>query len=222
MRWISVFVLFVATWPGAQVVADEIYDEKLAFIEGRLDASRDAVEFWQNGWTTVYGAATVAYTAMALDADNDDDRALNTIGALRAATATGLLMLRPHPGARGADPVRAIPGTSPKDRLAIAEATLRDSARRTASKRRPARHLRNIVVNLAFGGLVWAFGDSGDVLPFTLMGIAGGEAVLLSLPEHPRRDLRDYERRFIKRALGRNLQLVPRPGGIELRYALRR
>jgi hypothetical protein len=222
MRWISVFVILIAAWPAAQAVAGEPSDDKLAFIEARLDASRDAAGLWQNGWTAVYGSAAVAYTAMALDADNDDDRALNTIGALRAATATGLLMLRPHPGARGADPVRAVPGTNPQDRLAIAEAILRDSARRTSSKRRPARHLRNIVVNLAFGGLVWAFGDSGDVLPFTLMGIAGGEAVLLSLPEQPRRDLRDYERRFTKRALGRNLQFLSRPGGIQFRYVLGR
>lgn len=222
MRWITVSAFVISLWPAAQSVASDNYAERADFIEERLDASRGAVSLWQNGWTAVYGSAAVAYTAMALDADNDDDRALHYIGALRAATASGLLMLRPHPGAQGADPVRARPGVTSQSRLVIAETLLRDSARRTSSKRRPARHLRNVVVNLAFGGLLWALGDSDDVLPFTLMGIAGGEAVLLSLPEQPRRDLHDYERRFKRGPLGRNLRFVPRPGGIELRYALSR
>ena len=63
--------------------------------------------------------------------------------------------------------------------------------------------------------LVWAFGDSDDVLPFTLMGIAGGEAVLLTLP---RGSLSDYERyRGRSTSAGRRpWRLVAVPGGIAI------
>ena len=47
MRWISVFVILIAAWPAAQAVAGEPSDDKLAFIEARLDASRDAAGLWR-------------------------------------------------------------------------------------------------------------------------------------------------------------------------------
>jgi hypothetical protein len=152
--------------------------------------------------------ATAGYLGMAIDADDNDDQVLHLIGALRAASAYTLLQRRPHPGRQG-------------DRLRAAEALLEDSARRASERVRPGRHLRNVLLSSGFGALVWAFGDSGDALPFTLLGIAGGEAVLLSLPGGPLRDYEAYRNRYAAAGIRRPAwQLVAVPGGIGIEFPL--
>lgn len=197
--------------------------DRLAFLEQRLDASQAAVSLWQDGWMAIYTSAAIGYAALAIDTDNQDDRTVRTIGAVRAAMAASLLNARPHPGRRGADPVRHLRDATPTERLAAAEAILRQSARRTEARRRPGRHLRNVLVNAGFGGLVWALGDKDDALPFTLLGIAGGEAMLLTLPRQPRRDLAEYRRLFGPSPDdARSWRVVPVPFGIRLQFALDR
>jgi hypothetical protein len=193
-------------------------DDRLRFIERSLDENRDAVRLWQTGWSLVYGTAAAGYLGLAIDADASDDRALHLVGALRAASAYALLQRRPHPGRDGAEPLRDTEFSSDESRLAATEALFAASARRAASRGRPARHLRNVALNAGFGLLVWAFGDSDDVLPFTLMGIAGGEAVLLSLPSGSRSDYEAYGRRHASAARDRRRwRLVAVPGGIGFR-----
>jgi hypothetical protein len=197
--------------------------EQLAYLESSLDASRDAIRLWQDGWTAVYSSSAIVYTALAIDANNSDDRTVSALGAVRAALAASLLTAHPHPGRAGADRIRDMEGATLQEKLAAAEEVLRESAHRTASKRRPTRHVRNILVNTAFGALVWAVGDRRDALPFTLTGIAGGEALLLTLPEQPRRDLAEYRRRFgAARATARSWSIGPAPGGFQLQFALKR
>ena len=220
IRTLPVLILLLAIVPAASASDDQ---GRLAYLESRLDASRHAIDLWQDGWTAVYTAAAVGYTALAIDTDNHDRRTLRVLGATRAAMAATLLTLRPHPGREGADPVRALPAPTGAERVAAAERILQDSANRTESKRRPGRHLRNILVNAGFGALVWVLGDSSDALPFTLLGIAGGEALLLTMPEQPRRDLADYRRRIgAAPASKRSWSVVPVPGGIRVQIALTR
>jgi hypothetical protein len=223
IRLLTLLATSLALSPIMAVASEADASQRLAYLERSLDASRASIRLWQDGWTTVYGMAAITYTAMALDTDDSDDRTLHSLGALRAALATTLLTIRPHPGRDGADPVRAMGNASLDDRLAAAERLLRDSAHRTQSKRRPARHLRNVLLNLGFGGLVWALGNKDDALPFTLMGIAGGEAVLLTLPEQPRHHLDLYKKQLGYRAPGeRTWRLVARPGGLGVQFALQR
>ena len=67
-----------------------------------------------------------------------------------------------------------------------------------------------------FGGLILAFGDADDALVSTLMGIAGGEAVLLSSPQGPVSDLAGYRTRFASRGgSGLSWHLAPWRGGSE-------
>ncbi|MGD8734211.1 MAG: hypothetical protein PVI08_06950, partial [Gammaproteobacteria bacterium] len=218
---LAIVIAITAGWPA--FAAEDQEAQRLEYLEHALDGSRNSVRLWQEGWTTVYGMAAIAYAGMALDTEDSDEKVLNGLGSARALLAATLLTLRPHPGRDGADPVRALGDAPLHQRLDAAEHLLRDSVRRTESKRRPGRHLRNILINLGFGGLVWALGDKDDALPFTLMGIAGGEAVLLTLPEQPRRDLREYRSRYGTRGNDKRAwTLVPQPGGIALQFALER
>jgi hypothetical protein len=220
-RALAILLAITAGWPAFATEDQEA--RRLEHLEHALDGSRNSVRLWQEGWTTVYGMAAITYAGMALDTEDSDEKVLNGLGSARALLAATLLTLRPHPGRDGADPVRAMQDTSPDRKLAAAERLLRDSVRRTESKRRPGRHLRNILINLGFGGLVWALGEKDDALPFTLMGIAGGEAVLLTLPEQPRRDLQEYRSRYGTRGNDKRAwRFVPQPGGIALQFALER
>jgi hypothetical protein len=88
------------------------------------------------------------------------------------------------------------PSGSPQRRQA-GEATLTASARRAARARTVRRHLANVGANLVFGGMILAFGEPDDALISTLLGIAGGEAVLFTAPQGPVTDLAVYRSRFI-------------------------
>ncbi len=99
-----------------------------------------------------------------------------------------------------------------------AEALLARSARRTAERYSPRRHLINVGMNLAFGGMICAFGDCSDAPLSILIGIAGGEAALWSLPKQPLHDQRVYQRRFGP-ATGPRIswELVPTVQGLGIR-----
>lgn len=214
--------MLLAAWsiiaPSARGAETE---ERLAYLESRLDASRDAIHVWQDGWTTVYTGAAFAYAALALDAGNGDDRTVRALGAVRAALAATLLTARPHPGRFGAERIREMGGATARDQLAAAERTLVESARRASTMRSPARHLRNVLVNAGFGALVWVTGDKSDALPFALMGIAGGEALLWTSPQQPRRDLAEYKRKFSAgERLADRWDLAVVPGGIRVQIAI--
>lgn len=199
-----------------QVDADTA--ERLSFLEARLDAGRDHAALWQNGWSAAYAAVALGQSALALTGNSRDDQVANGVGALRAVTAFTLLQLRPHPGRRGAEPVRTMTGASETDRLAAAETLLARSARRTGERYAPRRHLINIGMNLAFGGMICAFGDCGDAPLSILIGIAGGEAALWSLPRQPLDDQQVYRRRFGTGAGSRiSWELVPTLQGLGIR-----
>jgi hypothetical protein len=190
---------------------------RLEFLEARLDAGRDRAALWQNGWSAVYAAVALGQGAYALTRDSTDEQVVNGVGALRAATAFTLLQLRPHPGRQGAAPVRAMTGADDAARLDLAEALLTRSARRAEERFSPRRHLINIGMNLGFGAMICAFGDCSDAPLSILLGIAGGEAALWSLPTRPARDLRDYRRRFGQDSGRVSWQVLPTPGGLAIR-----
>lgn len=218
----SLVVLFVAlslpTPLAAAPEPDPDIAERLSFLEDRLDAGRDRAALWQNGWSAAYAAVALGQGALALSEDKRDDQVANGVGALRAVTAFTLLQLRPHPGRKGADPVRAMTRDGDNSRLLAAEALLARSARRTAERYSPRRHLINVGMNLAFGGMICAFGDCGDAPLSILIGIAGGEAALWSLPKQPLHDQRVYQRRFGP-ATGPRIswELVPTVQGLGIR-----
>ena len=191
--------------------------ERTAFIEQRLDEGRKAAWRWQTGWTSVYAGVAVVQGTMAITDGDHDERVVNGVGALRAIAALTLIRMRPDPGRHGADPVRSAGPEGSRERLEAAVALLRASAHHADRRYSIRRHALNVGLNAFFGGLVWAFGDSDDAITSTLLGIAGGEAALLSRSRQPIRNLQDYRSRFPDRV---EWALVPRAGGIgfEVRF----
>ena len=96
-------------------------------------------------------------------------------------------------------PVRAVPGTTPRDRLlrlAVGERTLIENAASAESRFSLRRHLEGVTANLIGGAAIATFGDSGDAVRSTLIGIAIGEAEIWSQPWRATGDLRDYHAQF--------------------------
>lgn len=202
----------IALAGGPAAFADDMDSrERISFIEDRLDSGRRVAARWQNGWSAIYVGAAVVHGGLALASDDNDDRVVNSVSALRAIAAITLMRIRPDPGRHGADPIRSAGPVGSPERLQAAEELLRQSAHHAGQRNAPGRHFLNVGINAFFGGLVWAFGDSDDAIQSTLLGIVGGEAALLTRSRQPLRNRDDYSSRFASRI---SWSLVPVAGGI--------
>jgi hypothetical protein len=195
LRGVAAVALVFTLAPPAESAPGDA-DAREAFLETRLDERRDRIVLWQDGWTGVYGAAFAFHGVRAFTNSDNDDQVANGVAALRALTAMTLMRLRPHPGRDGAEPMRSAGPPGSPQRLAAGEATLAASAHRAGRARTVRRHLANVGANLVFGGMILAFGEPDDALVSTLLGIAGGEAVLFTSPQGPVADLSAYRSRF--------------------------
>jgi len=201
-------------------IADD-YELRMEFIETRLEDNHRAARYWQNGWTAFYAASSLAQAALWVDADDSDDSVNYGVGALKSAAGFADMLLRPHPGRLGKAPLRELPRATQEQmdrRLDAGEALLRDSAERAASRRSWRPHLKVLGVNLLAGALIAAFGDEGDAVSSTAIGLAIGEANIWTQPTRPEADWDEYRRRFSRSASadGSSWQLLPVIGGVVL------
>ena len=205
--------------PGAPSPSiDKELELRLDYIEERLDAGKRHAQYWQNGWTGFYSVSAVAQTVLWLDADNNDDRINYVVGAIKTTGGLVDMLLRPLPGRYGADQIRALEAPSAK-RLDQAEELLQATARRAQEKTTWKPHLKVLGVNLLGGAAILAFGDEGDALISTALGIAVGEANIWTQPTQPIADLQDYQNRFpaMRPQNAHSWQLLPFPGGLMIK-----
>ncbi len=222
------FLLIMAAFSSSSALAAdpenslESYDLRMGFVESRLDESHQHARYWQNGWSTFYAGSALVQTILWIDADKNDDSVNYGIGALKSVGGLADMLLRPHPGRQGAAPLLGWQQEHPEQRdkkLQFAETLLQDSAARAASRHQWQPHIKVIGVNLVAGALIAAFGDSGDALTSTAVGIAVGEANIWTQPTRPEVDLQDYRQAF-PRTAGLNKpgwRLVPMAAGIAIK-----
>lgn len=194
--------------------ADEV-DRRLRFLEERLDAGRTTAQVWQYGWTGVFGVSSVTNAWELVDTDDDDDRVRAAVDGVKSAGALAQMLLNPLPARLGAEPMRADAGRTRDQRLALGESQLQVNAARAEERWDIRQHLKAVGVNLVGGGIIWAFGDSGDALASAATGILVSEAQIWSQPWRARADLRDYRTTF-PQAL--SWEIRPRPSGVELAF----
>jgi hypothetical protein len=173
---------------------------RLAFIEDRLERRRAYAGWWWKGWSAFYGVGTAVQAYRAGHENDDGKQADLVVSAVKAAVGTAALLLRSPTARRGADPLRAIEPTSPercRARLARAEELLRESARESGRRRSWKAHAVQVLVN-AVGGVIVAEGWDERTRGWRSagIGIAVGEASILTYPWKADEDLQAYERRF--------------------------
>ena len=195
-RPIWVAIVLVLALPAKAQIEEAVVDERLSFLEERLDASKRHGQFWQYGWMTVTTGGMVAGIVQATS-QNGDDRKARIVEASTGAIGTGYLLLRPMEARKGADPIRAMPaGTlaEKQNKLLAAEALLERNAQRTSERTDWKMHLGNVAFNFAAGGVLLALGGNlDDVAINALGGSAVGALQLWTEPRRPAQDWQDYQ-----------------------------
>lgn len=206
-------------------ISDAELEQRLEFIAARLAEQRPNARTWQYGWTGFYGVSAVAQGFLAVDADDNDDETNYIVGAVKSTGALAQMLIRPLPAVQSSSRFQAMPSDSRQERLRKleqGEALLRENADRAATRRGWKRHLIGIGANLAGGIIIAAFGDSGDAVSSTLVGIAVSEANIWTEPSRAIADLEDYRsNKWTRRQSGRvTWRIVPRVDGVavDLRF----
>jgi hypothetical protein len=197
----------------------EDMDRRLAFIEERLNAGRSSARLWQHGWSGFFAANTALHGYLAIRSDNADNEAAYTVGALKSAAGLAMMLLRPLPAVKGADPLQAMPAGTPEQkaaRLQAAEKLLRANADRAEERTSWVRSLAAIAVHLVGSTAIAAIGDVRDAVESNMTGIAISAAHIWSQPYRAIDDLKAYETRFpvAPSSASPSWQLNAIPGGL--------
>ena len=197
-------------------------EQRLRFVEARLDAGRRHAQLWHWGWTAANGGS-IAMNAASLALD--DDSGSRTYSGLQIGISTlglvDLLVRDPVPGRAGADPIRA---GDPATRLARGEALLAAAAEHAAARRAWPAHLANAALQAAAAAVLLGIDEPGYAAASFGLGMLGGEAMLWSAPSQPARDWDSYREMVTRGALPAEpkaeLRFAPTAQGfaLELRY----
>lgn len=202
-------------------MSDAELGARIHFLESRLDAGRPTALAWEWGWSGAYAASFVGNTIYAVSADEADDRVRAIVDAAKSGLATvqmATLLLHPLSAGLGAEPMRDVPGddrSARELRLAVGERQLLTAATRADTRFSLRRHLVTIGANLIGGAAIATFGDGGDAVLSTMIGIAVGEAEIWTQPWRAPGDLRDYHASF-PAARGITWEFRQRGTGVQL------
>jgi len=191
-------------------------DARIAFIEGRLDASQKHAYYWQWGWMGVYGSGMVLQSIRAGLSEDNEHQADYVVSAVKAAGGVARMYFSPHPVRNGADPIRAMGGNTREAKarkLAKAEELLLASAKASDRRFSTKAHAANVLVNVAGGAIIWGLGAPSDALTSTRVGVAVGTANIMSAPWDGDDDLAAYKARFGGTARGWDWKIVPTLSG---------
>lgn len=180
-------------------LSEEEIEQRLMFIEQRLNAGRTSARYWQYGWSGFFAASAAVQGYMVIESNDGDNQTKYAVGAAKSAAALALMLLRPLPAVKGAAPLQAMPDGTPDEkaaRLEAAEDLLKTNARRARERKSWSRHLGAVAVHLIGSGTIAAVGDFKDAVLSNVTGIALSQIHIWSQPRRAIDDLADYERDF--------------------------
>ncbi|MBD1391041.1 hypothetical protein IC617_16560 [Neiella sp. HB171785] len=219
---LAVGVLITATTAHAtdyDLLSDQEIDQRLSFLNSKLDAIESPSTYWQYGWTGFYAVSAIAQAAKAADESDSDDSTKQWVGAVKSAGGLALMLFKPLPVVTGMDDYRQMPATSRAQKIARlkeAEQLMRHSAWRANERHTWKPHLMTVGVNLLGAAAIAAFGDSDDALGSAALGIAIGEAAIWSQPSAPQQYWQDYQNKFSGQQTAYQWRITPTYNGINL------
>jgi hypothetical protein len=197
---------------------DDETEARLRFLVDSLEDRQPYARRWYNSWLAVYSGGAVVSAVRAGLADGEGARAENIVSAVKSAIGfVDLTMRRPPEERQGADPVLAMPGATPPDRVRQAEAAedlLRTNAVRARANRGWWQHVGSLALNLAGGAVLLAGGSPERAAISTGVGIVFGELFIWTQPYGFVEDWEGYRERF--EPLHERVSVVPIPGGLAL------
>lgn len=199
-------------------LSDAEIDQRIDFIEERLDAGQKWASYWQWGWTGVYAAGVALGTGRAAATNDGEHRADYITTAVKGVIGTTRLLLDPHPGRNGADELEEVRWGNDRQaklrRLARAEELLVEVKERAEQRTSWIAHAANVGLNLAGAGFILGFGEAEDAIESFAVGVAVGEAHIWSAPKRALQDYEEYQTRFGMKTADRwDWKIVPTLGG---------
>ena len=183
---------------GDGSLSDEQIEQRIAFIDHRLDERETHSVLWQYGWLAVNGGGGIASGVQA-GFDDGNDRVFDILEAVKSGIGVTYLVLSPMPGWRGSAPIRDMPKATRADRLARlrrAEEMLREAAEHARRRKYWGVHLSNVGLNVATGAVLLGLGSTRLAAMSAGLDTLIGEVQIWSRPWQPEQDWKDY-RRFV-------------------------
>lgn len=172
---------------------------RIRFIEHSLEENRDYARYYYGGWLSFYTIG-VGFSSYRASTNERGERAVQILSAIKAVGGITRILIWPPNAKNGADASRAVPATSDglcRQRLEVAEATLRENARQAGQRWDWKPHVINAAIHVTGAvvvGEVW--GARRDAWGQAALGEAFGEAIIWSFPWQAADVLEEYERRF--------------------------
>lgn len=185
--------------PADTTLSDSAIQQRIDFIERRLDDSRFHGQAWYWSWMTINGGSAVGLGIVAGLSKHEDDQVNNGVQAGLGTIGVADLLLRPLGARHGADPVSGLPEGTRAEKIAklrAAESQLHSNAERAEERTSLAQHAGNVGVNAAAGLAIALAGKPSDGLISFLSGVAGGEIQIWTQPWAPARDWADYQNQY--------------------------
>lgn len=214
-----------ALTPLDTALPDAVLEQRLRFLEGKLEDSRTHGQIWFWSWMGIDVGSMVGLGIHAGLAEHEDDAVNSGVNAGLAAIGIADLLLRPLEARHGADPIAGLGEQTREQRISklrAAEDLLRRNAQRAEERTSPALHAGNVALNGAAGLIVGLAGKTSDGVITFAAGTLGGVVNLLTAPWRPERDWDDYKALVTGRrdTSGTDLIIEPTPDG-GARLALR-
>jgi hypothetical protein len=214
-----------ALTPADTALPDATIDQRIRFIEERLEARKTHAQIWYWGWLVVNAGSTIGLGISAGITNDYDDRINDGVMAGVAALGVADVLLRPLEARLGAAPIRGLPEATREDKIAklrAAESQLRANARRAEERTSWVMHAANFGLSAASGVAIGLAGNAKDAAISSASNFVGGILYLLTEPAGPKDDWHAYEVMSGRTSAGVEPQLVltggPTGAGIGLRY----
>lgn len=211
--------------PVDTTLSDAVIDERIRFIEERLDERQLHGQIWYWSWLTINSVSAVGLGVFAGLADDLDGRVNDGVNAGIAAMGVADVLFRPLEARLGASPIRGLPDATREekiDKLRSAEALLRSNAERADERTSWTMHAANLGVATAAGLAIGLAGDPKDAAISAAANVVGGVIYLLSEPAGPADDWKAYQQMTGKHAAMADVRvsvnMLPGGGRVGLAY----
>ncbi|MGD2075667.1 MAG: hypothetical protein PVG38_12225 [Gammaproteobacteria bacterium] len=206
---------------ASREITDTELDQRLAFIETRLNRQQRNADYWRNGWTGFYSLSSAGQSVAAFAANDSDGQVYWGVGAVKAAGGLAQVLLKPLAAVESGHDFRALPARSRDERLAKlrqGETMLRANAAQATERFTWRRRAIGTIGNLVGGVVIAAFGEDGAAVISTLLGLGVHEATIWTQPAGAAQDLEDYrkERWAGQAARPGRWRIAANPAGVTL------
>ena len=174
--------------PANTALSDAAIEQRIDFIEQRLDSHETHGQIWYWSWMAINGGSMVGLGISAGLSKHENDQINNGVQAGLGAIGVADLLLRPLEARYGADPIRGLPEGTHEEKIAklrAAESQLHSNAQRAQDRTSWEMHAGNVAVNGIAGLIIGLAGRPSDRIIAFGAGTAGGVIEILTQPWGP-------------------------------------